>query len=292
MKRAPHTSILEGNLSNNRLLVAALLLSSSLASEAFAQGLFPRIRARRATIARQTPPTVHTRSRRSDPSLGGGRLGVRIHDTDGNGARITFIEPNSPALRSGLMLGDRVFSVGGRLVRDTAELIRAVSSHSPGDTVTVHFVRSQRTYAARVTLFSTRRISVPELVKAPSPDPTPSRQVVAAKAPDVDPLEFGDEPIDSPPVFSDRIVPPERLLEQSGGKRLRMVTLPTTWDVHFWSGRGGGVVMVRVQAGCPDDALNILIGDGMVDTRIGDRVLFCVVSNRSAHEKGRSIWGT
>lgn len=89
----------------------------------------------------------------TDSQSGGGKMGVRIRNAEGSdGVFVTSIEPVSPAQRAGLKLGDRIVAVDRRMVADTWGLIRDVSSHSPGESITLQLVRNAQLYAIRITL--------------------------------------------------------------------------------------------------------------------------------------------
>jgi putative serine protease PepD len=58
--------------------------------------------------------------------------------TDPSGARIVqIVPPDGPAGKAGLKAGDLVVGLNDRIITTGAELIAAIRSHSPGDTVTV-----------------------------------------------------------------------------------------------------------------------------------------------------------
>lgn len=65
-------------------------------------------------------------------------IGVNL-DTDytGSGARIERVTPGGPAEGTGLKPRDVITEIDGRRVEDAMELIVAIRSHAPGDTVTL-----------------------------------------------------------------------------------------------------------------------------------------------------------
>jgi putative serine protease PepD len=65
-------------------------------------------------------------------------IGVQVDLTyTGAGASLRSITPGGPAEAAGLKAGDVILSVDGRSVADSTELIVAIRSHAPGETVTL-----------------------------------------------------------------------------------------------------------------------------------------------------------
>jgi putative serine protease PepD len=65
-------------------------------------------------------------------------IGVQVDLTyTGSGASLRSITPGGPAEAAGLKAGDVILSVDGRSVADSTELIVAIRSHAPGETVTL-----------------------------------------------------------------------------------------------------------------------------------------------------------
>ena len=105
-------------------------------------------------IARQLVAT----GRASHPFLGieytvltpalASRLGIR----DGPGVIVTRVVQGSPAAEAGLRRFDVVKEVDGQQLEDESTLGRVLSSHSPGDVVTLTVLREGRTFQVRVTL--------------------------------------------------------------------------------------------------------------------------------------------
>ncbi len=64
-------------------------------------------------------------------------IGVQVNlQYDGPGAQISTVTPGGAADKAGLKAGDVVLSVEGRQIDDSTELIVAIRSFAPGDTVT------------------------------------------------------------------------------------------------------------------------------------------------------------
>ena len=57
------------------------------------------------------------------------------------GAYVGRVKPDTPAARAGLMSGDVIVAIDGRSVDSAAELEAALAKLSPGDTVTVTYLR-------------------------------------------------------------------------------------------------------------------------------------------------------
>lgn len=92
-----------------------------------------------------------------------GYLGVNITDLDfdsaeafgldhTDGALITEVRPNGPAMDAGLRFGDIILEVGEKKIHSNRELIDHVSSLQPGETVTVEVFRGGETKTIDVTL--------------------------------------------------------------------------------------------------------------------------------------------
>jgi putative serine protease PepD len=68
------------------------------------------------------------------------------------GARVTHVTADSPAQRAGLQVGDVVTKVDGQPVHDGVELIVAIRSYRPGDTVRLSVRRDGEVRPIQVTL--------------------------------------------------------------------------------------------------------------------------------------------
>jgi putative serine protease PepD len=80
-------------------------------------------------------------------------LGVGVRD-GADGAFVVDVAPGGAAARAGLAAGDQVTELDGRQVDGADALIATVRSHQPGDTVTVRYLRGDRTATAEVRLGS------------------------------------------------------------------------------------------------------------------------------------------
>ncbi len=80
-------------------------------------------------------------------------FGVSLQDV-ANGARLSSICPGKPAARAGLKVGDVITSFAGKKVSSVDALRFAVDAKSPGDSVTVTYLRDGRTRTTSVTLVS------------------------------------------------------------------------------------------------------------------------------------------
>jgi putative serine protease PepD len=79
-------------------------------------------------------------------------LGVATSPALAGGARVESVEPDSPASRAGLRVGDIVVSAGGREVREPEDLTSALEGHSPGDGLELQVRRGGATEQLRAEL--------------------------------------------------------------------------------------------------------------------------------------------
>ena len=120
---------------------------------------------------------------------GGGFLGVTLDELagDARGAKVSSVEPDSPAAKAGLKEGDVVVRFDGEPVRSAAQLSRLVGETPAGRSVPVELTRGGATQKLTATLGERRtrvfdgedfpgmrsfRFELPELPEAPAP-PTP-----------------------------------------------------------------------------------------------------------------------
>jgi len=82
-------------------------------------------------------------------------LGVSVENADNNaGARVTDVRAGSPAADAGLKTGDVITKIGDTTIQSSIDLIRAVRSNSPGDSVTVTYTRDGKSTDVKVELGS------------------------------------------------------------------------------------------------------------------------------------------
>jgi putative serine protease PepD len=80
-------------------------------------------------------------------------MGVSVDLTyAGPGAQIKGVTAGGPAEQAGLRAGDVILAIDGRKVSDSTELIVAIRTHAPGDTVTVEVQDGSGSRDVRVTL--------------------------------------------------------------------------------------------------------------------------------------------
>jgi len=78
-------------------------------------------------------------------------IGASVQD-DSGGVELTVVDSGGPAYRAGLRTGDLVSRIDDRSVSTSEELIVAVRTHRPGDTITVGYTRGSDDKTARVAL--------------------------------------------------------------------------------------------------------------------------------------------
>ncbi|MGI8723253.1 MAG: S1C family serine protease [Geodermatophilaceae bacterium] len=82
-----------------------------------------------------------------------GYLGAGVAAGDsGAGAMLQRLSADGPAAAAGLQAGDVVTAIDSRQVEAPADLVAAVRSHAPGDTVTLTYTRNGDSSQATVTL--------------------------------------------------------------------------------------------------------------------------------------------
>jgi putative serine protease PepD len=79
---------------------------------------------------------------------------LQMDPTASDGAVVGEVVPGEPAAEAGLRSGDRVVALNGQPVRGSDELIVAIRTKQPGDTVSVSFVRGQQEETVEITLGS------------------------------------------------------------------------------------------------------------------------------------------
>jgi serine protease Do/serine protease DegQ len=82
-----------------------------------------------------------------------GRLGVAMQDVvGGEGAAVTEVQANSPAAEAGLLKGDLVTGLNGRLVRSAAELRARLAVVPVGETVEMRVQRGNETQVLKARI--------------------------------------------------------------------------------------------------------------------------------------------
>lgn len=65
------------------------------------------------------------------------RIGAQLRETKEGEVIVDAVVPGSPAEKGGVRKGDRIFSVDGTMVKESFDVIHAVSTRSEGDTMTL-----------------------------------------------------------------------------------------------------------------------------------------------------------
>lgn len=90
-----------------------------------------------------------------------GYLGVSIQDVNEklkdfygiqDGALILAIEPDSPAHKAGLKKGDLIIEVNDKKINNSADLKNEIGSFSPGDKISITYLRDKKRYTTTVEL--------------------------------------------------------------------------------------------------------------------------------------------
>jgi S1-C subfamily serine protease len=72
-------------------------------------------------------------------------VGVELNGASTGGARVSQIQPNSPATSAGLQPGDLITAVNGKTITTTEQFIATVDGYGPGQTVTMTIQRGGQT---------------------------------------------------------------------------------------------------------------------------------------------------
>lgn len=103
--------------------------------------------------------------------FGRGYLGVRLLDLtpelldhfevkEGSGVMISYLDPDSPADKAGLKVGDVITGVAGEAIDSTWDLQAKIRGKNEGDTVPVEFWRKGRVQTVSVTMAERKRIEM------------------------------------------------------------------------------------------------------------------------------------
>ncbi|MGW1343624.1 trypsin-like peptidase domain-containing protein [Kribbella sp. NPDC002412] len=79
-------------------------------------------------------------------------IGAQVDMQFEGGARVSRVEPASPALRAGLRVGDVITSINNLAVASAEELIVAIRTHQPGESVRLVYERGGKARSVTVTL--------------------------------------------------------------------------------------------------------------------------------------------
>ena len=83
---------------------------------------------------------------------GRGYLGITMSETPDGIVRVSRIRPESPAMEAGIRSGDEILAVNGQEIFASQDVTRLISSHNPGDAVTLMVDRNGRDRDIEVVL--------------------------------------------------------------------------------------------------------------------------------------------
>lgn len=113
------------------------------------------------------PPSIYT----TFPKVKGGYLGVSLMEMTpelrtffgvptGEGILISRVEPNSPAFKAGIKVGDVISGIDGKKVEDAMFLTKEVQARKEGQTVAVEVWRDHKMQTINATLIERERAHV------------------------------------------------------------------------------------------------------------------------------------
>jgi putative serine protease PepD len=79
-------------------------------------------------------------------------VGVGLVPNSTNGAQISQLQPNSPAVNAGLQLHDVVTAINGKAITSTEQFIATVDGYKPGSTITLTVKRAGQVKQLTLTL--------------------------------------------------------------------------------------------------------------------------------------------
>jgi putative serine protease PepD len=79
-------------------------------------------------------------------------LGLQLGDAPSGGAQVGAVTAGAPAASAGVQKGDVITAIDGSPVAGSDDLVSAVQSHAPGDSVTLTIKRGGSTQSVHVTL--------------------------------------------------------------------------------------------------------------------------------------------
>jgi serine protease Do len=91
------------------------------------------------------------------------RMGIGINDVtpenatffhlnNASGALVSQVDPDSPASKAGLKVGDVITELNGKKMENSGQLQATISGHRPGDKVTLGIIRDGKTQSLPITL--------------------------------------------------------------------------------------------------------------------------------------------
>jgi len=75
-----------------------------------------------------------------------------FHLNNATGALVSQVEPDSPAAKAGVKVGDVITELDGKKVENSGQLQAAISGRHPGDKVTLGIFRDDKTTSIPITL--------------------------------------------------------------------------------------------------------------------------------------------
>lgn len=102
---------------------------------------------------------IATRQSLAGPSSAGlvGYLGVHVEKDAEGRPRVAGIQPDSPAAKAGLQIGDLLLEVGGKAISSSESLRETLLSHAPGEELSLRIRRGQETRELKARLAALSR---------------------------------------------------------------------------------------------------------------------------------------
>lgn len=96
------------------------------------------------------------------PNQGRGALGIVVQNSD-NGVVVVEVQPDMPAAKAGVEIGDIIRAINGKGVETVPDLMNALQAFAPGDEVILDVLRGDETLQLTVPLAERVQVESPQI---------------------------------------------------------------------------------------------------------------------------------